>query len=356
MKILLPYISRSGHNIDSKVIGGGIEKFSQNLYRLFPNEIIPVEITRENRENRQTKEIFLNSVKSIKPDIILINDIDIYFTLPQIEWNIPTVQVIHEPLMRDIRYLTLWKNMNKFISAGGHLYFVSKNQYEFIDENVKRITGEKIKNIHGFINTSYSSGNEQVNLTKEYDTVTIGRTDILKDPFFIHRKELFKSCVLTDKGDFQHSEKQKQYTLKNMDWKPPQYTFRGLDYDNTMLELSKGKVYISTCPVESWGITVLEALIRGIPCLLLTDKGGNHSSENIPSLSEHIIKIQKTAKVNDIKNAINTLANISDEKRIDISNLTKSKHSFDNFKNQFINIFQKRLNDKHETNNLMSLI
>ena len=32
-KILLPYISRSGHNIHSKTMGGGIEKFVKNTKR-----------------------------------------------------------------------------------------------------------------------------------------------------------------------------------------------------------------------------------------------------------------------------------------------------------------------------------
>jgi hypothetical protein len=104
MKILLPLISRSGQPIDSPVITGGIEKFGKNIFELFKDKIIPITITSEDRAKRRTKQVFLDAVKTHKPDMILLNDIEnsTYpcFFLPQIQDKIPTVSIIHEPLLR----------------------------------------------------------------------------------------------------------------------------------------------------------------------------------------------------------------------------------------------------------------
>ena len=201
-KILLPYLSRSGHNIHSKTVGGGIEKFVRNLYEAFPEDSIPVEITTADRQAKKTKQVFLDSVRKHKPDLIIINDIDWYFTIPQIEEGIPTIMVMHEPLVRDIRYVAWWKNIQKFIDAGGHLYFVSEHQQEFHEKNVKRITARPLTGVKGTITSSFANGNERVAKKLWYDAVTIGRTDLTKNPFLLHKKLAstdLTSCVITNK-------------------------------------------------------------------------------------------------------------------------------------------------------------
>ena len=324
-KILLPYISRSGHNIHSKTMGGGIEKFVKNLYEIFPDSI-PVEITIADRKEKKTKKVFLDAVRKHQPDLIIINDLDAYFTIPQIEYGIATIMVMHEPLSRDIRYIAWWKRIQEFIDAGGHLYFVSKNQQKFHETNVKRITNKPLTGVKGLINSSFANGNEKVTKKTFYDAVTIGRTDLTKNPFLLHKKLANSdkiSCVLTNSENYQHSEAQKKYWNDNLHWKEPQYTYRGLNHHDTLKLMSSAKCYVSTCPVESWGITVLEALLHGLGVIILCDKSGEHSSESIPAKDSHYKLLNKNCSTEELIEELNSF-NID---RLEISEETKKKHS-----------------------------
>ena len=160
----------------------------------------------EDRKAKKTKKIYLDAVRRHNPDIIIINDIDAYWLHPQIEEGIPTIAIAHEPLVRDIRYLAWWKGMQKFIDAGGHLYFVSAYQQKFHEFHVERVTGYPLIGVKGTINSGFATGNEIVDkLSGTYDAVTIGRTDLTKNPFILHKKlqsTNLSSCVLTNKENF----------------------------------------------------------------------------------------------------------------------------------------------------------
>jgi hypothetical protein len=333
VKILLPYISRSGHNIHSSVIAGGIEKFVRSIYESVP-DTIPVEITAQNRRDRKTKNIFFNAIYEAKPDLIIINDIDAYFQTPQIKKGIPTIMVMHEPLANDVRYLSWWKGIQDFIDSGGHLYFVSEIQRNHHMENVERITGKKLFGVQGTINSSYASGDEVVSKKIIYDTVTIGRTDVMKNPFLLHKKLAgtnLSSCVLTNAENFQTNVNQQKYWNDNLHWEPPQYTYRGLSHGETLKTMSEASVYVSTMPVESWGITALEALTHGLPIILFSDKSKQHASSDIPADSSHVRVVEKTISSHELALCVDEIAAqySSYESRAEISEATKEKHSRD---------------------------
>jgi glycosyltransferase involved in cell wall biosynthesis len=346
MKILLPFISRSGQPIDSPIITGGIEKVAKNIYEMFPNEIIPVTITGEDRANRKTKQVFLDAVKKHQPDMILVNDIDGCFFEPQISDGIPTVSIIHEPLCGDVRYLNLYKNLHKFTDAGGHLYFVSPNQFEFVQKNILRITGRPLGKTHGFFNSSYCTGEEKVSEKLFYDAVTVGRTDVLKNPFYVHKKLQgtgLDSCVLTTQGNFQKNTEQVKYYESNLHWKSPQHTYRGLPYEETMEKLSQSRCYISPCQSESWGVTAMEALAHGVPLILVTDNSGKHSSESIASDPSQYRTVPKRIKPDELAQVVKELSAYSYEQRLEISRMTKEKHSKDKYKGKLNSMFNARL-------------
>tara|TARA_R110002020_G_scaffold452142_2_gene666493 strand:- start:8 stop:1087 length:1080 start_codon:yes stop_codon:yes gene_type:complete len=329
----MPYISRSGHNIHSKSVGGGIEKFVSNIYQSIPNTI-PVEITAQDRQERKTKHIFFNAIYENKPDLIIINDIDTYFQAPQIKKGIPTIMVMHEPLANDVRYLSWWKGIQNFIDSGGHLYFVSEIQRNHHVKNIKRITGKKLSGVQGTINSSYVSGDEVVSKKIMYDTATIGRTDVIKNPFLLHKKLAdtnLSSCVLTNDNNFQNNPNQKKYWDDNVHWKPPQHTLRGLNHADTLLSMSAASCYVSTCAVESWGITALEALAHGLPIILFSDKSKQHASSDIPADSNHMRIVEKTISPHELASCIDELTQQypSYESRMEISEATKEKHSKD---------------------------
>jgi len=349
VKIVLPYISRGGHNIHSPVITGGIEKFVKNLYDLFPDEIIPIEITREDRSNRRTRKIFEEALSVHKPDMIWTNDVDQTFDIGQLEWNIPTIRIIHEPLIRDVRFVDLFSRLHTFHDAGGHSLFVSQNQQEFFNKNSVRLTGRPL-DTKGLINSSYSDVSMDTldfDTHIVYDAVTIGRTDVTKNPFFIHKKLRntgIKSCVLTDISTAQKPA-QKKYHDDNIHWKDDQSTLRGLNHDDTMNILSTAGCFISTCPMESWGITVLESLSRGIPVILVTDKTDRHSSETIAACESHYVKVRTTVRPDDLAEIVRSMKSLSPSVRRSISKTTIEKHSRENYKKSVEAIIDNRMND-----------
>ncbi|MDP7368834.1 MAG: hypothetical protein QGH83_16445 [Candidatus Pacebacteria bacterium] len=354
-KILLPYLSRSGQDIHSKTIVGGIEKFTKSVYEAFP-DAIPVEITPEDRKAKKTKKIYLDAVRRHNPDIIIINDIDAYWLHPQIEEGIPTIAIAHEPLVRDIRYLAWWKGMQKFIDAGGHLYFVSAYQQKFHEFHVERVTGYPLIGVKGTINSGFATGNEIVDkLSGTYDAVTIGRTDLTKNPFILHKKlqsTNLSSCVLTNKENFQHGAKQVKYWNDNLHWKQPQYTYRGLSHGETLRTMSEASVYVSTMPVESWGITCMEALLHGLPVILFCDKNGRHASEIIPADQHHFERMDKNCTPDELAEAINDYQLYKYDDRVSISEATKKKHS----KEKWVDKWQKMVyNTVFETKEKSSL-
>jgi len=328
-KILLPYLSRSGNDIHSQTVVGGIEKFTKNLYEIFP-DAIPVEITPEDRKAKKTKKIYLDAVRRHNPDIIIISDIDAYWLHPQINEGIPTIAIAHEPLVRDIRYVAWWKGMQKFIDAGGHLYFVSNHQQKFHESHVKRVTGQSLTGVKGIINSGFATGNEQVAEKTSYDAVTIGRTDLTKNPFLLHKKLQstdLSSCVLTNKENFQKSESQVKYWNDNTHWEEPQHTHRGYSHSDTLETMSNSSCYVSTMPEESWGITCMEALLHGLPVILFCDKSGDHASEIIPASPTHIKKMNKKCTTEELAETIKIFGKYSYEDRLSISESTKKKHN-----------------------------
>jgi len=346
MKILMPYICRSNHDIHSSVITGGIEKFGKNVYQMFSDQIIPVKITKQDRKEKKTKKIYSEAIDRYQPDMILLNDIDSLFFQPQIKLNIPTISIIHEPLLRDIRYLQMFQTLIDFTESGGHLYFVSELQQKHFQDNIKRVTGKELTDIKGHVNSSFATGNEKPSNEILYDAVTVGRNDPSKNPFLLHKKlqkSNLKTCVITSEEMDTTKDEYLKYYEVNSKWSEPNYTFKGLKYDDTMDIVSKSSCFISTFPNESFGITALEALCHGTPIILLTDKSGNHASECIPASPEHYRKVHKTIEPIELEKIVIEFSSLTYEQRLEISDMTKEKHNKILYKKQFDKMFSDRL-------------
>ena len=119
----------------------------------------------------------------------------------------------------------------------------------------------------------------------------------------------------------------KKYWDDNLHWVNPQYTYRGLTHRDTLETMSMASCYVSTCPVESWGITVLEALLHGVPVILLCDKSGEHASEIIPAKDWHYKKMDKNCTPDELIEALYTSKMFTYTDRLEISEATKQKHS-----------------------------
>ena len=327
------------------IVSGGIEKFSQQLVDIVG--VIPIYISKEDKKNRNTNYIIKRSVLNVIPDIIIINEPWAYNHVKK--FNVPIVCIMHEPLTRDIRMVQLGHILREMIDAGVHLYFVSKRQFQFHKEMAKRIQNVDIldEEIKGFVSSSFCE-NMIFSNKSEYDCSTIGRSDISKNPFRLHRfmKNSDMSSLIMTNDVVYKSDNQNKYVESNRHWKDPQFTLRNLPYKKVLDNLSKSKSFCSTCPEESWGITALESLGCGVPVILLTDDSGNHASEDIAADISHYRKLNVKSESSDFIKLVRELGQFSLLKRKEIFDLTNAKHNVYNWKKQFEDMFNKRLDDK----------
>lgn len=346
MKILMPVIQHKDKDVrlESNVVLGGVELFQKLVYENIDG-VIPVYISYEDRMNRRASEIMQRAVNTHNPDIIFTNHFSHAYTVAFQKFDIPVVWLNHSPGIRSIYNVESIKAKAEFAANGGSIYFVSQDQHAKLNRISKRIIGEDISNVYGYINSAFARGDEQVSENKYFDAVTVGRTDPTKNPFFLHSKlknSLLKTCVLTSSPLFD-SDTQKAYADKNAHWKHPRDTVRGQTHKDTMAIMTTGCVYVSTCPVESWGITALEALTRGLPLVLVTDSSGTHGSQVIADSPDDYIMVSTSVKCEDLEDAINSLKNLTFEQRCDISNRTKQKHSKENWILNLNNMFADSL-------------
>ena len=216
---------------------------------------------------------------------------------------------------------------------------------------------ERIKNvdfgeIKGFINPSYLDSNTTVSKELLYDCTTVGRCDNEKAPFLVHlklQKSNLNSLVMTNDGVYK-SDTVNDYVASNQHWSEPRHTLRGLPHTDVMHNISKSKVFCSTWPKESWGITAMESLGCGVPTILMTDDSGDHASESIAADSSHYIKLNRKCSATDFEEAVNSLMNLSYDKRLVISNMTKEKHSLERWKLGIDKMLLMRYNDKTKPN------
>lgn len=342
----MPYLVQNGMSIHSDQIFGGVERFKKLVYENIPN-VIPIEITEEDRKKRRGKAILHFEMWTNQPDIIFINDMSKTYGSDLMRYNLPIVWLCHNGLERGIMIVDMVKRFNDFTNSGGHLYFVSQRQHEFYDSNCKRLTGSPIKGVKGYINSACVTGNEQVYLNdRDFDAVTIGRTARNKDPFWLHRKAEgtdLKTAVITGSNNILKNSKEQDYFDFNLRWQNPQHTFRGLTHKDTLYTMSKSGVYVSTCTFESWGITALEALSHGLPLIIVTDSSGKHSSTAIAASDTHYKCVKKGIKPKDLEEIINDMNRISLSDRKNIATMTQEKHSLDNFKQTMNRVFKEVL-------------
>lgn len=342
-KVLMPYLMQNGLGINSDKIFGGIERFKKLVYENVPN-VVPAEITEEQRKKRTGKGNLHFEIWSNQPDVIFINDASKIYGSDLIRYNLPTVWLCHEPLERTMKNVEMLKAFEKFTNSGGHLYFVSQRQHEFFDAQSKRILGHTINNVKGYINSSCCSGTEQVYpLDREFDAVTIGRTIRSKDPFWLHRKTQntnLKTAVITGANNILKNPKEKDYFEFNLKWQEPQYTFRGLSHSDTLNTMSKGGILVSTWPLESWGITALEALSHGLPVLMITDTTNKHASQQIAASDTHYRCIRRGISSKELEKIINEMNEISLTDRQNIAKMTQEKHSLEKFTETMNKVFR----------------
>lgn len=354
MKIMIPYFTRNNIKISDPVVIGGIERFAQLIYQNF-DEVVPVHFTDEDRKKRRVTSLIAAAVEAHNPDVIIVNyDNDPVTVRLQEAVNVPILWISHTGA-GGISKIGHVESMQKFLSNNGTLAMVSEHQWQGMDKLSRRVTGKVLDLNGGYINSAFSKGDEVV-LEAEYDAVTVGRTDKTKNPFWLHKKTEgtgLHTLVLTSYVSELLYGEHKEYYEANKHWEHPQEVIRGLSHSDTMKKMAEAGCYVSTCPVETWGITALEALAHGLPTVLVTNSTETHASECIPAINKDIVKVRTTVKSEDLKEIIKNLRKISYQERVEISERTKEKHSVEAWKTSILNSIDKTIeNYKMNSNNL----
>lgn len=334
-KILLPYKKYRDVSIHSDVVMAGNTKFMKDLFTYIPG-IIPLEISEEDIAERRVKSLMLNALREHQPDLVISNYPEANYSLLPLRQGIPTITIIHEYLMGDIRFHSFVRYIQDIKKLGGKVYFVSELQKQFFDKKTNQILGHSLGDFSGYLNPAFCVGDEMPAKDIVYHATTVGRFDSYKDPFWLHSKldstdtsSDIVSCVSTGKLTvLKNNEFAQKYVEKHSDkWQYPRVTFFGLPHSESMSLIAQSGCFVSTMHFESFGITALEALARGIP-LVLCAKDNVHASESIAADKSHYRLInRKTTTGEDLVELIRELNTISYEDRVAISEATKEKHS-----------------------------
>ena len=354
MKILLPYsthfeVVETDSSSKGKVITGGIEKFCKDLEDNIDG-IIPVSITKQDKENRQTKRVIRDAIAKHDPDMILFNNP--WWGNMMMSFNVPLICIMHEPLVRDIRMVELGTILKDLNDSGCHIHFVSPDQLEFHRNMAKRIRDVQFGAIKGFINPSFLPDDMPYSSDLIYDVSTVGRFDNEKAPFLIHQKlrnsSDLNSLVMTNDGVYKSSTVN-DYVQDNQHWTEPRHTMRGLPHNEVIDHISRSKVFCSTWPKESWGITAMEALGCGVPTILMTGDNDIHASEIIAARRSHYFKINRKCSGDEFETTVREFAIMMKDRRDEIAEMTREKHSLSKWKSCIDKVINMRYDDKNKS-------
>lgn len=320
MKILLLYTHPFDYEINSPVITGGVEKFSQNIYSNFTCDVYQVP---SSFERKKEQEKLINYCTNSDADVIIsCNEPSIFNSNHLLDINKKIIHFSHMNFCM-ISYLERIIKLQKY---GHSVIGVSLHQQNTIRSMAKRCKLD-FKAYDDIIFPSYVKDFAK-NFYSEYDVATIGRLGKQKDPFLVKRllEKTDKSSVIftTDLSlSNVHGHSDEKYILKNEKFLHDNVHY-GLQHDKILDILPTIKTYFSTWHNESFGITSLEALSRGLPIILRGDNNGEHASSYIPLKKEFYRIIKKDTK--QLVDAIDILSKVN---RLEIAETTYEKYNRD---------------------------
>lgn len=325
MRIVLPYNTHFG-GYDTNRVVGGIEKFCHQINDTF-NDVRLVYINNNDPIKYNTTKI-KNYAKDVNADIIISNWHQASFSgAKMLDSEVPIMFINHgHHGVGSI--LSLMKNLT---NNNHSCYMVSKYQHEWYKAMAKRMNADDVV-IDGYINSSYVRGDKPKLFDIKYDCCTIGRCDpVEKKPFLLKdwlETTTFKTILMTNTPT---DEKEMRYLNKNSHWDG---VLLDLKHKDVMKTLSQSMSYFSTCPMETWGITALEALSHGVP-IILNSKNDSHASTELCDSKNHYALVSDDLQ---LALAIDSFENID---RIEIQDATWVKHGYDKWKKSLTNAIDR---------------
>ena len=328
MRIVLPYNTHFG-GYDTNRIVGGIEKFCHQINDTF-DDVRLLYIDNNNPIKDNTTKI-KNYAKDIDADIIISNWHQASFSgAKMLDSEVPIMFVNHgHHGIGSI--LSLMKNLT---NNNHSCYMVSKHQHEWYRAMAKRMKTDDVV-VDGYINSSYVRGDKPKLSDIKYDCCTIGRCDpVEKKPFLLKdwlETTTFKTILMTNTPT---DEKEMRYLDKNSHWDGVLFD---LKHKDVMKTLSQSMSYFSTCTMETWGITALEALSHGVP-IILNSKNNSHASTELCSSDNHYALVSDDLQ---LALAIDSFEKNADRK--EIQDAAWDKHGYDKWKVSFANAIDRTI-------------
>jgi glycosyltransferase involved in cell wall biosynthesis len=290
MKIVMSYLDPFDRPIEDKVVTGGIEMFSKLIYQNFNN--VSVFQPKFEDDRKTVNENFVNFLRKEKPDLVITNHEQAMFSNRNVvEAGFPIFHVTHMNFC--VRsYLDRLKIHNEYNHS---IYCVSPTQQMIFNKMATRC-GVNFGGYAGIIRPSFIEDLCTKFNDIEYDVTTIARLGSQKNPFLL--KKLAEGTDLStsiftskyEKDDERDGHADEKYINKVSKWFDSSVSF-GLPNSEIKEQINKAKVFLSTWKKESFGITALEALSKGLPIILLKDTHGGHASTIIPADEKHMCLI-----------------------------------------------------------------
>ena len=346
MRILLPYVSQAGEKLgESDNITGGMEKHIHSIFKEF--DCVPLNLTvTEKSKFHEVKRKMEAAISKYKPDLVYNN----YHVKSLNTDKIPCVMHWHNTNGGSLMHLNL-VNLYKQLKEESSILIagVSKFQEQTYHSLSQRLFGTDLK-FDSILRPDFVENPNSV-VDPLYGICTIGRLEEMKDPLFA--KKVADKCgvsykIFTTKytDELKRSEhnpksqaKVKAYYDKHQ--LDENHHVQGAPYDKTMESLGKSAVYVSTCEVESFGITVLESLSRGVPCILCAKPNSSHASVELSPNPDYVRVINKKTKGDEYQQAYKELVQLDRQK---IAQDTIDMHSKENWKKSYEDVFQSAIN------------
>lgn len=347
MKILLPYHIDLSIGTDKEI--GGIEKFIRTLLKTYPDvfEFLHIPKSTKFMERRLKIASFISKKKI---DAILVNFASSTFFH---DFGIPIFYIFHvfPGGFTDI------KGVGEKLFFENFSTFVSNFQMEKWKKYVERKNSEFLD--YSLIYPEFVDSNRFEDLDIKWDIVTIGRASkTTKNPFLVHelaRKYGLRSLVITSEPNKDLTGKHESddwiYLKNNLEkYKDSkQETILNLPHSEIYQYLNQSRVFVSTCNIETFGISALEAAQCGLPSLL--NGADHHASELLYS--------PENCRVFDRSNFFEKFNELKDLKSWDIAEQTYRNFNFNVFDEkikQLIDKIQSNVNNreiKHSLENFL---
>tara|TARA_B100000287_G_scaffold427107_1_gene476170 strand:- start:791 stop:1936 length:1146 start_codon:yes stop_codon:yes gene_type:complete len=368
MKILLPYCDFKINDVN---MVGGIENFIKRVYHAYDNLILldinPLLL--ECGNDSSSKEFIKKSNDLIKlkalennVDIIMVNRLKAMFCgANMLNSPIPIIHIDHST----VPMLSVIKWFHRLKENGHSIFLVSPFQKNYFDGFANRIS-QNLVDFDGFVEPAFLDGNKPKLIENpEFDCVTVGRCcPRTKKPFKLKsmlKDTNFKTLLITNPEtqiESQPTANKKYLETRSTNQK---YFNRNKHWDNCLFDiphsevmrnLSNAKTYFMTWEDETFGITGLEALSRGLPLILnsrMTEdrkppKRQNyklplHASNIIPVNTRHYTNIMLNSK-EELISAINKLIDVD---RKEIQDMTWEKYTKKRWKTLLDNAIDKAI-------------